>query len=566
MAVAPTNNKQTAHSIVALVIVVLVILAGLGLTAGFAVNWVFIALLATIGLLLLLGAASALAWPNAYKPIWLFGGALVFAGGIVASGFWPLIIPIIVTAGALLLLGLILKARAGEGHLLFGNWHLKEKGLGGSIFGDIANMLGVFAGIGAYRLVSGNPSLTKTWWWIGQFGAFLAAIVSISLLWRWANTPDLPNGQLNTNSSEYKQKWPALFNWAVAAFTIISLYAPTTSNYPLPGLTEQTFASLVCPGTQVVAGSPPECYVALNDNLGVVAGVWWLFLLSLLAISSFIMIGVGIKRGRFWHDHEDRAASVLHISITLGAIGAVIAAIINAKNASYWGDWGTGLGIVGVVAWIGGEFYNYIKLTQEWQSNDTFISLLDYLDWEKNFWEFVGGMGTILFLIGLIIISKQSGSFNWESFKQLNDVMFIVAAALGFLGTLRGILRGIMKRMNPRDPSTQQELRAVRLRTPVRQQAYTTALQDAAQERHQVQIRDGQIQNLQQNLAQCNANVQNLQQDIAQRDQAINTRKNHIDLLKFQIQQREQELTTLNHTLSQKDGEIEKLRKQIRSQ
>jgi len=55
-------------------------------------------------------------------------------------------------------------------------WNV-QKSFGGGAFGDFANTVGVLAGVGAYQLINASEG----WFWLGQFGAFLAALGGLSL-------------------------------------------------------------------------------------------------------------------------------------------------------------------------------------------------------------------------------------------------------------------------------------------------------------------------------------------------------------------------------------------------
>lgn len=484
--------------IVFLVIVILVVVLGVIIIQITAPGFLLIAILIGLFLLLLGLTASALAWKQPGWPILLFLLAAILAVVPGLSGLHPLVAPCIIAASWIALLIAILVAKQNvNGYLLGDHWHLTKKGLGGTIFADIANMIGVFAGIGAYRLVSDDLQLVKAWWWIGQMAAYMAAAVGLSLIWRWGNTP--------AGGGEGKQKWPGLFNWIVAAGTIVSLYAPTESNRLITGL--ETGAT--------------------NDIAGVAAGGIWLALLIFLVLVSWYILF--IRRSRFFEDGKSRFVTIVFLLITIASILAVIFSIIGARSSQDWTIPGTIIGILAIFAWIGGEFYNYVGLTLEFKANQTYISVLDYLDWEKNFWEIVGGLGTILFLIG--------NNFFKETFGNTNDILFYVAATLGFLGTLRGVLRGILKQIYTDD--FEQRAGFQEAQNANRGLIIQDHLARINQLQHTIGQKDILTQNLQQNLDQCNTNVLNLQQDVAQRVRDLNNREDQIGILQHYIRKLE---------------------------
>jgi hypothetical protein len=523
----------------AFLVLVILVIAGGGFVVGFtSFNWLLIYILIGTGVLILASSAMWFAWPEPWWPILFSVGALALAAVPGLSGIHPLVAPILalVACAAFFIFYIIAKLRQGgmHGYLLGEHWHITQKGLGGSIFGDVANMIGVLTGVGAYRLVAGDPHLIRSWWWIGQMAAFLAGVVGLSLLWRWAIS--------NPGGGEGEQKWPALFNWAVAAGTLLSLYAPTPANYPLAGITEQTNAALACEGI-------PGCLVAFNDSLGVNAGWTWLAPMIILVLVSVAVVIVGFRRGRFQSTGKGIFVIVVFIAITIATIITVVFAILGARSRADWTNFGAVIGILAVLAWISGEFFNYVKLTAEWRGNDTYISVLDYLDWEKNFWEIVGGIGTILFVAG------NTWRPDWQP---TNDMMFIVAAALGFLGTMRGILRGVLKRLYPHDIRIQQELKELRIRAPNRQQMYLAATQEAIQQTHNVQVRDGQIQTLNQDVAQRDQTIQ-------QRDQTIQNLQGQVDTSSQQIRVLTDRIGDVERLARERAAEVERKETRIRA-
>lgn len=98
-------------------------------------------------------------------------------------------------------------------------WNV-QKAFGGGLFGDFANTIGVLAGVGAYQLSKADES----WFWLGQFGAFLAALVGLSLVMRWI----LQSGKMQEGNPK-STRWYALGNFAIGIFTFLSITTPTST-------------------------------------------------------------------------------------------------------------------------------------------------------------------------------------------------------------------------------------------------------------------------------------------------------------------------------------------------
>lgn len=485
------------------------IIAGAVLVAIYALQYFLMYLLVSIFLLLLAMIAIYVTWPNQNQPMLIFLGSLLVVGLIAGIGFYAIMAPIFAVLMLAFLGFNIYYARSHGGYSLFGTWHVIEKGLGGSIFGEITSMVGVFAGIGAYRMVSINSDFIRAWWWIGQVGSYLSILVCISLLWRWGNSP--------AGSDETKQRVPALLGWIAASATIISLYAPTPENRTIVGLSEE----------------------GANGN---VAGIMWLVLLVVLvALLLYVVIS---KRARLFEDWPSRILTLGIILLTVAAIFSVIFAILGARDSQDWSEAATVIAIIGVFSWVVGEFINGASITAEWRTNNTYIRVLEYLDLEKNFWIVISGCGTIFF-----ISSHQWRRTEWQT---INDILFIVSASLGFLGTLRGILRGILKQLYADDyaqrvaaerQASQVSIGQLGHELQVRENSITTLRQDVSQ-------RDGRIGALTQDLDDRNGQITTLKRDVTQRDGEINKLQAQVSSLTSQLDSMRK---NFNLTLKQKE-------------
>jgi hypothetical protein len=517
---------KQAFSWISLAVFIAAFITGVVLISIYALHWILFYLLGSAFVLILLAAAFYLSYPESYKPIGLAAGALILIGLVVASGFAPLSIPIAVTVGAIIVPILAVHAVRHGGYAPFLHWHLLDKGLGGSAFADIANMVGVFAGIGAYRLVSGNPTLVKAWWWIGQFGAFLAAVVSLSLLWRWVHPP-----AGSPADTQKLQKFPALFNWVVATGTIVSLYSPNNDN--------RSFVKLDEAGAN---GAP--------------AAIYWLVLLGLLVIALAAMLIY--RRKRFFEDWQAVLVSAAFMLITIAAAITVGIAIWKAYGTDDWSVAGTVIGMIAVTAWITGELINFIFVTRDWKPVNNYIKVVEYLDWEKNLWEVVGGLGTILFIAG--------NTWRKTDWQTMNDYLFIIAASLGFLGTLRGILRGVLKQMYQENYEYEVASQLMQAATQLGQ-AQTTAAQrqrlflatsaTAAQRRGVIQARDATILQRDATIAQRDAAINNLQLQLTDKD-------DELSIIRERLNKTEKIMADLDSEVKQRSQRIQEMSAELR--
>jgi hypothetical protein len=101
-----------------------------------------------------------------------------------------------------------------------------RKGLGGGAFGDFANTVGVLAGVGAYQLSQAGEG----WFWLGQFAAFLAALVGLNLGLRWIREPQWIVDDRTVPCFLCTHWWSACGNFAVGAFTFLAIISQSAQN------------------------------------------------------------------------------------------------------------------------------------------------------------------------------------------------------------------------------------------------------------------------------------------------------------------------------------------------
>lgn len=107
-----------------------------------------------------------------------------------------------------------------------------DKAFGGTVFGDFANTVGVIAGVGLYQV----SNQAEGWFWLGQFGAFLAILVGLSLgLRAWDTAIRILAGDNNAGEPAW-QSAMAVGNLTIGAGTIMALMT-----FPQGTTTTQSF-------------------------------------------------------------------------------------------------------------------------------------------------------------------------------------------------------------------------------------------------------------------------------------------------------------------------------------
>ncbi len=292
--------------------------------------------------------------------------------------------------------GLILLAKLVPALADYWNWN--HKAFGGAIAGDLANFAGVVSLVNAHRAVSGDG-----WWWTAMFAGFLALVVGASLQWRW----------LRNNDSD--QIVPMTLNLIVAVFTVVALF----TDPPTPA---DQFSS---PRWMVLS----VWYVYLGA-----LGIFWIILL----FSNRVRVRLGVPNNRLSNQEKFWFAVSLIILYVMPIIALIVLPVMNLKNeiASLV------LGGIGVLAWTLTELFSALRRTGRWAHNvEDWTSLISYLEWEKNWWEAVAGYAILTYIVADIVYKAQNAN---ASLPQEYETILLLGLSLGFLGTLRGILKGIV--------------------------------------------------------------------------------------------------------------------------
>lgn len=436
------------------------LLVALICVASYAGTWLYAAFLLPGMYLAILGwhvlGALLLGWYLSQRPgveragthalfwiLWLLWTAVAVLGlilGPVLNGHYPLTImalPFVIVLVAFLVQ--IIRSdpdlnappddmRIGRG---LPSWNVK-KGLSGTIFGDSANFVAVVAGLSGYKILG---DLGSGWWYLGLTGGWLALLVGLSLHARWLRqdrsplriTLANPNGwadplgKAQNPDVSFEQRGAVVVSELVGLVTILSMLAPTSSNH-----------TLVRIGGFVSAG-----------------------LLLAFAIGSWVYAARVL--GRIPPGDEERrpvkGSAIWTVAVQFVAAGFAIWFAVEAlgEPASIAGGFvtaATALGIVGAICWLLAELFSSWSTTKAWMQAQA-VELLGYLKWEKNLWEILGALLAVVYLgISLSEPPPPAGQapppFVLEGKTLWTSILFFCGALLGSIGTIRGIVAGIL--------------------------------------------------------------------------------------------------------------------------
>ncbi|MEM7112374.1 MAG: hypothetical protein AAF614_08070, partial [Chloroflexota bacterium] len=265
-----------------------------------------------------------------------------------------------------------------------------RKAYGGAIFGDLANAVGIFAGMGATRLLS-----SAVWWWIGQIAVVLALAVGLSLLWRSffervKNEAGLAAQENNimglAEVARLRRAWKAGFDKANRAkrTAVLGYFVGTMTWFSLMLMQSGNV-------NQVEDTRLRWLWVAI-----VVLLFAYLLFLTIYYVRNDALRNAGqTRRGDifvlvcFWI----ATLAIMVFTIILRVDVSLIAPSPATEISS------TVIGIVGIVLWIVAEGESWLTLSLQWNKEGfDSVEALDYLVWEKNLWEMAGGLTTIVFL------------------------------------------------------------------------------------------------------------------------------------------------------------------------
>lgn len=331
-----------------------------------------------------------LVWYVTFDLPTLASGAVGYLGIILLGAF-------LVTLHALTLLRFFYSLRPRgpdptnrEPNRLLGLWNW-DKALSGAALADLANSVGVLAGIGGHIILSQAAG----WWWIGQLGTLLALIVGYSFWQRW-----LVEGQSETPEA-------GMLNTTVGVFTLLALMAPVSLN------------------------------PAFLHGWHATEWFWIIFLGLLTAIIPTALILTRFNQHHTVHLDWPRVLSSLLLLIWVG--GAFTAMLLfqwytPPEALVFW------FGLIAAFAWLLAELISLGRLAKAWYDRGD-INVVNYMTFEKNLWQVTGALVIIVYLI-----TKQVGdvsAFGWT-------LVFAIGASFAGFGTLRGVVTSLVNRRQKR--------------------------------------------------------------------------------------------------------------------
>lgn len=213
-----------------------------------------------------------------------------------------------------------------------------QKLLGGSVFGDFANTIGVLAGVGAYQL----SNQEEGWSWLGQFGGFLAIMVALSLCGRSILEVLDPKttefrGEESYSSARW-MRWNALANFLVGSLTALSATSPI-----LNSVTNQD-------------------NFELTQNW-VFRSIWWTLALTVVLNLIFYMIWFYINRNEQRRYTPDEHLPWYFLLVAALGFGS---ALVIGKFMAYPEWLPSGFGAGAIISWGVAEF---AAIFQNWRTN-----------------------------------------------------------------------------------------------------------------------------------------------------------------------------------------------------
>ena len=275
-------------------------------------------------------------------------------------------------------------------------WNVK-KGLSGMIFGDSTNFIAVAAGIGSFNILSFNRGL----WLLGLLSGFLALAVGLSLHQRWV-------GQIEEYGKAPADRWITISSELVGLTTILAGLVPK-----------------------------PETVDLIWPYVGIA--------------SAIMLMVVGFFWAWRWIRHfrgQDRIG-ILWLVITCVALVVCLGFIIGFTFTSKAGeppgvyrDIGNGLGLAAIFFWIVAELFNTWTVTDDFMKGNAPQKITDYLSWEKSVWQIIGAL--------IFMVYSASIALNPTLQNEPIKALFYYGVGLAGIGTIRGIIGGIINQMRKR--------------------------------------------------------------------------------------------------------------------
>ena len=292
-----------------------------------------------------------------------------------------------------------------------------RKGYGGTIFGDFANAVGVIVGVGAY---AATPLVT--WWWLGHAGAILATLVGVSLAIRWMRAT-----AAHRDDDDRARKWFAFYNVTVGVGTLVSIMAPSFKN----GVLE----------------------LGIVNSLAVL--IVWGILLGAFLLLSIILFIIHHNNRQNAYDYNPVLWILLIVLFLcggafLGMFKPIADKTWSQENLAKIG--GFVFGLLAGCAWVAAEIHNIVNVirsTSNWYEKGFKIT--------KSVFEVIGGLLLIIFVI--LKFAEVKLDNLWA--------MVVVGAILAGIGTLMGMIIGIMALRKKQKQRTRRDIQLQRMRPPI---------------------------------------------------------------------------------------------------
>lgn len=363
---------------------------------------------------------------------------IVLATGLILGAVFPApsgIITLSILGGGLLILTL-LSAITMWRHPYhqwgwLANFWNPNKLFGGAVLGDVANMVGVFAGMGATRLFA-----AEAWWWIGQEAAVLALVVGLSLLWRsfWERRYLIRKyGIMESSWREYMNRWTEEDRELL----------DSAEGSRVPGLANLVVGIATWASLMLVTDSKRSLVRASGMR------VYW-FVFALLCLLFFLLMIFALRKQLREYQRRDKVLLVVAALLLVAMV--ILAALFLWQLEELFpstpavSNAGAAVGIVGVIFWALAELWNWALITRQWRLNFPAISIPDYLSWQKSLWQVIAASVTIAYLAAGIAGKDKEIVFQ---------VLFILGATWGIGGTITGICGALTKRYTEGRPQQQ---------------------------------------------------------------------------------------------------------------
>jgi hypothetical protein len=284
----------------------------------------------------------------------------------------------------------------------FPRWN-PEKGFSGQIFGDSANFIAVAAGIGSFNILSFNRGL----WLLGLLSGFLALAVGLSLHYRWIAGMGPARGK--KYGEDPADRWITISSALVGMTTILAGLVP-----------KQETVGLIWP------------YVGwASASILTAVGVFW-------AWRCLRRFRTAVRIGILW--------LVITCMVLVVCLGVIIWFSVTSKVGEPPDGFkhvGNALGLLAILFWIVAELFNTWTVTDDFMKGNV-PSLTSYLSWEKSVWQIIGAL---IFMVYSALIALDPTLQN-EPIKAL----FYYGVGLAGIGTIRGIIGGIINQMGKPAP------------------------------------------------------------------------------------------------------------------